>query len=66
MEQRKINKQLAAEARKAKQDQRIDRARSKLQQEETDTANAENQKEEVQIRSSRFGRQIKPSKQFHR
>ena len=65
-EQRKLNKQLAAEARKVKQDQKIDRARSKLQLENIDVVNTSDREEGVQIRSSRFGRQIKPSKHFGR
>ena len=64
-EQRKITKQLAAEARKAKQYQKIYRARSNLKHTETEVMHATNQEERDQTRSSRFGRQIKPSKQFH-
>ena len=63
-EQRKLNKQLTAEARKVKQDQKIDRARSKLQPKNIDVVNTSDHEEGVQIRSSRFGRQIKPFKHF--
>ena len=63
-EQRKADKQLTTEVQQAKKYLKNHRARSKLQQQEQNAAIEVDQEGGVPIRSSRSGRQLKPTRQF--
>jgi hypothetical protein len=64
-EQKAVDKQLTADVKKVKNYLKVSRARTKKQLEERDAVIKAVEEEGVEIRSSRFGRQIKPRKQFN-